>query len=101
MQQTAAWVDELFAALGSRHQFLEDPDHLVLLDGLHCDGRIAFPWSALPSFMRGILSDEKHRGLKELGSMFSSGAPVFIGYEDTHTIFVKIKQDARASCLNG
>lgn len=42
---------------------------------------------------RNVLSVEKHRKLKKLGSMFQPDKLVAIPYDDMHTIFVLVKQD--------
>lgn len=42
---------------------------------------------------KGILSHDKHKKLKKLGSMLLSGKPMKISYDDMHNIFVLIKQD--------
>ena len=42
---------------------------------------------------KGVLKKDKHRRLKELGSMFPPDKTLIITYENMHKIFVLIKQD--------
>jgi hypothetical protein len=42
---------------------------------------------------KGILRQDKQRGLKKLGNMFVVNQPIHISYENMHQIFVFIKQE--------
>lgn len=42
---------------------------------------------------KSIIRQEEHRRLKVVGGMFLPDAPIHIGYEDMHRLFILIKQD--------
>lgn len=49
---------------------------------------------------KGILSSERHRELRKLGTMFMPDQALHIGYEDLHRIFVLVKQDCARMLLD-
>jgi hypothetical protein len=42
---------------------------------------------------RGVIGEDKHKGLSLLGDMFPVDQPIHVSYENMHKIFVLIKQD--------